>query len=60
MREQILQTVAVILKRGEVDVKGASRDNMFQDVTNLVSSGNVTMVRKKFEKTVTTVHTTHS
>lgn len=47
MREQILQTVAVILKRGEVDVKGASRDNMFQDVTNLVSSGNVTMVWKK-------------
>lgn len=43
VREQILQTVAVILKRGEVDVKGASRDNMFQDVTNLVSSGNVTM-----------------
>ncbi|XP_061176526.1 exportin-4-like [Saccostrea echinata] len=43
VREQILQTVAVILKRGEVDVKGASRDNMFQDITNLVSSGNVTM-----------------
>lgn len=59
MREQILQTVAVILKRGEVDVKGASRDNMFQDVTNLVSSGNVTMVWKKSENAVTTVHTTH-
>lgn len=43
-REQILQTVAVILKRGTIDIKGASCDSLFQDVTNLVASGNVTMV----------------
>ncbi|VDI81588.1 Hypothetical predicted protein [Mytilus galloprovincialis] len=42
-REQILQTVAVILKRGTIDIKGASCDSLFQDVTNLVVSGNVTM-----------------
>ncbi|CAG2254595.1 unnamed protein product [Mytilus edulis] len=42
-REQILQTVAVILKRGTIDIKGASCDSLFQDVTNLVASGNVTM-----------------
>ncbi|OWF40176.1 Exportin-4 [Mizuhopecten yessoensis] len=44
VREQILQTVAVILKRGTLeDLKGASRNSLFQDVTQLVSSGNVTM-----------------
>ncbi|GAB1608778.1 exportin-4-like [Argonauta hians] len=43
VREQILQTVAVILKRGTIDEKGASRESLFEDVTRLVSSGNVTM-----------------
>lgn len=43
VREQILQTVAVILKRGTIDEKGASRESLFQDVTRLVNSGNVTM-----------------
>ncbi|XP_069125670.1 exportin-4-like isoform X1 [Argopecten irradians] len=44
VREQILQTVAVILKRGTLeDLKGNSRNSLFQDVTQLVSSGNVTM-----------------
>ncbi|KAJ8315064.1 hypothetical protein KUTeg_007214 [Tegillarca granosa] len=43
VREQILQTVAVILKRGTIDTKGASRDSLFEDVTQLVASGNVTM-----------------
>ncbi|KAL4233256.1 Exportin-4 [Mactra antiquata] len=43
VREQILQSVAVILKRGTLDVKGASLDGLFQDVTQLISSGNVTM-----------------
>ncbi|KAL5009683.1 hypothetical protein ScPMuIL_011988 [Solemya velum] len=43
VREQILQTVAVILKRGTVDTKGANRETLFQDVTQLISSGNVTM-----------------
>jgi hypothetical protein len=44
VREQILQTVAVILKRGTLDPKGARLDGLFQDVTQLISSGNVTMV----------------
>ncbi|XP_060554653.1 exportin-4-like [Ruditapes philippinarum] len=43
VREQILQTVAVILKRGTLDPKGARLDGLFQDVTQLISSGNVTM-----------------
>ena len=44
VREQVLQTVAVILKRGTLDSKGARLDGLFQDVTQLISSGNVTMV----------------
>lgn len=44
VREQILQTVAVLLKRGTLDQKGAKLDSLFQDVTQLISSGNVTMV----------------
>ncbi|KAK6169678.1 hypothetical protein SNE40_020678 [Patella caerulea] len=43
VREQILQTVAVILKRGTLDPKGSGCENMFTDVTSLISSGNVTM-----------------
>ncbi|ESO89303.1 hypothetical protein LOTGIDRAFT_106479, partial [Lottia gigantea] len=43
VREQILQTVAVILKRGTLDSKGTGCDNMFTDVTSLIGSGNVTM-----------------
>ncbi|KAK3097618.1 hypothetical protein FSP39_011440 [Pinctada imbricata] len=43
VREQVLQTVAVILKRGTIDTKGASQDSLFHDVSQLVSSGNVTM-----------------
>ena len=44
VREQILQTMAVILKRGTLDTKGASLDSLFNDVTQLIGSGNVTMV----------------
>ncbi|XP_071113997.1 exportin-4-like [Haliotis cracherodii] len=43
VREQILQTVAVILKRGTLDTKGSGCDSLFADVTQLISSGNVTM-----------------
>ena len=43
VREQILQTVAVILKRGTLETDH-SCDCLFQDVTQLISSGNVTMV----------------
>ncbi|KAL3883791.1 hypothetical protein ACJMK2_030022 [Sinanodonta woodiana] len=43
VREQILQSVAVIIKRGTLDSNGASLDALFQDVTQLISSGNVTM-----------------
>lgn len=44
VREQILQTVAVLLKRGTLESKGANLDSLFGDVTQLISSGNVTMV----------------
>ncbi|KAK7494569.1 hypothetical protein BaRGS_00014222, partial [Batillaria attramentaria] len=47
VREQILQTVAVILKRGTLDSAGRSCDCLFQDVTGLINSGNVTMVYRK-------------
>lgn len=47
VREQILQTVAVLLKRGTLDSKGAKLDSLFHDVTQLISSGNVTMVIEK-------------
>nr|KAI8759106.1 exportin-4 [Biomphalaria glabrata] len=43
VREQILQTVAVILKRATLDKKGKSCDGLFEDVTALISSGNITM-----------------
>ncbi|KAK7107901.1 hypothetical protein V1264_015733 [Littorina saxatilis] len=42
VREQILQTVAVILKRGTLETNH-SCDCLFQDVTQLIASGNVTM-----------------
>ncbi|XP_076466305.1 exportin-4-like isoform X2 [Babylonia areolata] len=42
VREQILQTVAVILKRGTLESSHGC-DCLFQDVTQLISSGNVTM-----------------
>ena len=44
VREQILQTVAVILKRATLEKKGKSCDGLFEDVTTLISSGNITMV----------------
>ncbi|KAH9500213.1 Exportin-4 [Bulinus truncatus] len=43
VREQILQTVAVILKRATLDKKGKSCDGLFEDVSALISSGNITM-----------------
>ncbi|CAG5123634.1 unnamed protein product [Candidula unifasciata] len=43
VREQILQTVAVILKRATLDKKGKSCDRLFEDVSTLISSGNITM-----------------
>lgn len=43
VREQILQTVAVILKCGTLDASVTSCDCLFQDVTELIGSGNVTM-----------------
>lgn len=44
VREQILQTVAVILKRGTVELKSSNTDRLFEDISQLISSGNVTMV----------------
>lgn len=43
VREQMLQAVAVIVKRGTVDAPSANRENLFNDITQLVSSGNLSM-----------------
>ncbi len=40
----MLQAVAVIFKRGTVDTPSANRENLFNDVTHLISSGNLSMV----------------
>ena len=44
VREQILQTVAVIIKRGTIDTPDADKETLFNDVTQLISSGNISMV----------------
>ena len=43
VREQVLQTVAVIFKRGTIDTERPNRDALFNDVTQLISSGNLSM-----------------
>ena len=47
VREQMLQAVAVIFKRGTVDTPSANRENLFNDITQLISSGNISMVRMR-------------
>ncbi len=44
VREQVLQAIAVIFKRGTIDTPNSNRDGLFDDVTQLISSGNVSMV----------------
>ncbi|XP_002740804.1 exportin-4-like [Saccoglossus kowalevskii] len=39
VREQILQAVAVIVKRGTVDHKTTEREGIYNDVTELIASG---------------------
>ena len=50
VREQILQTVAVIIKRGTIDTHDTDKDTLFNDVTQLISSGHISMasVRRLF------------
>ncbi|XP_071818411.1 exportin-4-like isoform X2 [Apostichopus japonicus] len=43
VREQMLQTVAVIYKRGTLDTKSSGREALFQDVSQLIASGNTQM-----------------
>ncbi|XP_070568372.1 exportin-4-like isoform X2 [Ptychodera flava] len=43
VREQILQAVAVIVKRGTVDHKISDRERIYNDVSELISSGDATM-----------------
>ena len=40
----MLQAVAVIFKRGTVDTPSANRENLFNDITQLISSQNLSMV----------------
>ena len=44
VREQILQTVAVMIKRGTIDTHHTDKESLFNDVTQLISSGNISMV----------------
>ncbi|XP_038078024.1 exportin-4-like isoform X2 [Patiria miniata] len=39
VREQILQAVAVIFKRGTMDMKDTGRDALFADVSQMIASG---------------------
>ncbi|XP_022081901.1 exportin-4-like isoform X2 [Acanthaster planci] len=39
VREQILQAVAVIFKRGTMDMKDTGRDALFTDVSQMIASG---------------------
>ncbi|XP_071481879.1 exportin-4-like [Diadema antillarum] len=43
VREQILQAVAVIFKRGTVESKEAGREGLFSDISQLIASGDPTM-----------------
>ena len=40
----MLQSVAVMFKRGTIDSKASDRELLFSDVTQLISSGNLSMV----------------
>ena len=44
VREQILQAVAVMFKHGTVDKRHTNQDTLFTDITQLISSGNLSMV----------------
>ena len=44
VREQILQAVAVIYKRGTMDMKESGRDGLFADVSQMIASGQPSMV----------------
>ena len=44
VREQILQAMAVIIKRGTMDSSESDRELLFADVTQLISSGQLSMV----------------
>ena len=48
VREQILQAVAVIFKRGTMEMKDSGRDGLFADVSQMIASGQPSMVRKTF------------
>lgn len=44
MREQILQAVAVIFKRGTVESKENGREGLFADISQIITSGDPSLV----------------
>ena len=44
VREQMLQAVAVIFKRGTVETKAKGREGLFNDVSQLIGSGDTSLV----------------
>ena len=47
VREQMLQAVAVIFKRGTVETKAKGREGLFNDVSQLIGSGDSSLVSKQ-------------
>ena len=44
VREEIFQTLAVIVKRGILEHDSIAKDKIFNEVTQLISTGDLTMV----------------
>ena len=44
MREEIFQTLAVIVKRGMIESDAIAKDKIFNEVTQLISTGDLSMV----------------
>ena len=46
VREEIFQTLAVIVKRGILEHDSIAKDKIFNEVTQLISTGDLTMVSR--------------
>lgn len=51
VREEIFQTLAVIVKRGILESDSIAKDKIFNEVTQLISTGDLTMVSVKLSST---------
>ena len=51
VREQMLQAVAVIVKRATLDDSSSARETLFSDVASLIRSDNMSVVRPQLQPT---------